>query len=138
MKHLRAGTLAAVGSALGLRRRLARTSGGVVSLSGWSAALAWIESWMRFGNWIVVDRESHSDLCRMLSPHSWHVLWYEPVDTSGVWALLAELRGRNETKGILVVRQVADGATLESTESDALQRVCRQYHATLLVVTPLQ
>jgi hypothetical protein len=114
-------------------RFLGRAESRVV-VEGWSAAVAWIDAWTRFGDWILVDGSAHPDLCNRLTPNSWHVLWYESVAAGDVWAMLAELRGRPDTRRILVVRKVADLAVLDTAEAATLGAQCSDYDATLLLV----
>lgn len=103
-------------------------------VEGWSAAVKWIDSWTRFGDWILVDVDAHRGFCASLIPSSWHVLWYESVAAGDVWAMLAELRGRPETRRILVVHRVAGHAALDTAEIATLGAQCSDYDATLLLV----
>lgn len=105
-----------------------------VVVEGWSAAVEWIDGWTRFGDWILVDSGAHRGLCARLIPSSWHVLWYESVAAGDVWAMLAELRGRPETRRILVVHRVAGQAALDTAEIATLGAQCSDYEATLLLV----
>lgn len=103
-------------------------------VKGWSAAVAWIDAWTRFGDWILVDSAAHRGLCASLMPSSWHVLWYESVAAGDVWAMLAELRARPETRRILVVHRVAGSDALDTAEIATLGAQCSDYEATLLLV----
>jgi hypothetical protein len=105
-----------------------------VVIGGWNAAVEWIAAWTRFGDWILVDSEVHHSLCDRIAPSSWHVLWYGSVAAGDVWAMLAELRRRGETRRILVVHRVADAADLESAETNTLSVQCSDYGATLVLV----
>ncbi len=106
----------------------------VVAVDGWAAGVAWIEVWARGGDWIVLDRGAHRDVCRCIAPDLGQVLWYEPRDIEEVWAMLAELRSRSDTREILVVRGIVERAVFDSPAIAALGALCRDYRATLLVV----
>ena len=114
--------------------RLSEPTHSVISVDGWKAGLTWIEAWARCGGWIVLDHSAHSDVCSGAGSDPGKVLWCESRDADDVWAMLAELRGRSETQQILVVRRAPQRADLDSPEIAALQRLCWEYRATLVVV----
>jgi len=118
----------------GLPDRLLGRSDSVIAVDSWAAGIVWIETWACCDGWIVLDHSAHPDVCRGMESDSRQVLWCEPNDADYVLAMLAELRGRSETQRILVVRQVALHAALDSPEIAALHRLCHDYRATLLVV----
>lgn len=86
----------------------------------------------------MLDRSAGPDVCREMVSDESQLLWYEASQADDVWAMLAEPRGRDETRRILVVRQVETFAAVDSVEIAALARLCGNYRATLLVVVQIR
>lgn len=101
--------------------------------SGWGAAFGAVTGLVRPDDHIVMDRLAHSSLQTGASAATQNITRVEHLNVGAVQSALAEIRSTDNSNGILVITEGLFSMDSDSPDLRAMQAVCREYKATLLV-----
>jgi glycine C-acetyltransferase len=105
----------------------------VLFSSGWGAAFGVVTALVRPDDHIVMDRLAHASLQTGAAAATKNIARVEHLSVDALRAALAEIRGRDTGNGILVITEGLFSMDSDSPDLRAMQAVCREYQATLLV-----
>ncbi|TFW34665.1 aminotransferase class I/II-fold pyridoxal phosphate-dependent enzyme [Massilia horti] len=101
--------------------------------TGWGAAFGAITALVQPGDHIVIDQFAHASLRQGASASRANVVVNRHLDVAHVRELLGAIRSRDSDNGILVVTEGLFSMDSDSPDLPALQVLCHEYGATLLV-----
>jgi glycine C-acetyltransferase len=105
----------------------------VLYSSGWGAAFGAVTALVRPDDHIVLDRLAHASLQSGAAAATRNITHIEHVSVDALRRTLAGIRAGDATNGILVVTEGLFSMDSDSPDLRAMQAVCREYQATLLV-----
>ncbi|MDI5967773.1 aminotransferase class I/II-fold pyridoxal phosphate-dependent enzyme [Streptomyces sp. SL13] len=101
--------------------------------TGWAAGFGTIAGLVRPEDHVVIDRLAHSCLQQGARAATRNVYRYEHLSVDAVRGHLRDIRARDPRSGILVVTDGLFSVDADWPDLAALQAVCREHDATLLV-----
>lgn len=101
--------------------------------TGWAAGFGTIIGLVRPDDHILMDRLSHACLQQGAHAATQNVRKHEHLDLAEIEEHLREIRSGDAKNGILVVSEGLFSMDSDSPDLQKLQRLCREYSATLLV-----
>ncbi|HEU4630192.1 MAG TPA: pyridoxal phosphate-dependent aminotransferase family protein [Gemmatimonadaceae bacterium] len=105
----------------------------VLFSSGWGAAFGAVTALVRPDDHVVMDRLAHASLQTGVAAATRNVKRIEHLSVEGLRRALVEIRAGDTSNGILVITEGLFSMDSDSPDLRAMQAVCREYHATLLV-----
>lgn len=101
--------------------------------TGWGAAFGAITALVQGGDHIVIDQFAHASLRQGAQAATGNVAINRHLDTGHVRELVAAIRARDPANGILVVTEGLFSMDSDVPDLPALQALCHEFGATLLV-----
>jgi glycine C-acetyltransferase len=101
--------------------------------SGWGAAFSAVTALVRPDDHIILDRLAHASLQTGATAATQKITRVEHINVDALRKVLAELRATDATNGVLVVTEGLFSMDSDSPNLRAMQALCREYQATLLV-----
>src|SRR5436190_1918284 len=101
--------------------------------TGWAAGYGAIKGLVRGGDHIVIDSLAHACLQEGAAAATRNIYPFRHRETEECRRWLAEIRAKDTENGILVVTESLFSMDSDTPNIAALQELCRQYGATLLV-----
>jgi glycine C-acetyltransferase len=101
--------------------------------SGWGAAFSAVTALVRPDDHIILDRLAHASLQTGATAATQKITRVEHINVDALRKALVELRASDATNGILVVTEGLFSMDSDSPNLRAMQALCREYQATLLV-----
>jgi glycine C-acetyltransferase len=101
--------------------------------TGWGAAFGAVTALVQAQDHIVIDQFAHASLRQGASAATANVMVHRHLDVGHVRALLQAIRARDTEHGILVVTEGLFSMDSDTPDLAAMQAVCHEYGATLLV-----
>jgi 7-keto-8-aminopelargonate synthetase-like enzyme len=101
--------------------------------TGWAAGFGSIVGLVRVYDYVVMDELSHACLQQGAHAATQRVVRHEHLSVDSVRKHLAEIRGDDARAGIMVVTEGLFSMDSDTPRIEALQDVCREFEATLLV-----
>lgn len=101
--------------------------------TGWAAGFGSITGLVRQEDHVVIDRFAHACLQQGARAATRNVVRYDHLSVESVRQHLRQIRERDARNGILVVTDGLFSVDADWPDLDALQRVCHDFDATLLV-----
>lgn len=117
---------AALGELLGLHQL-------VLFPTGWAAAFGAITALVHSHDHVVIDALAHASLRQGAACATRNVLVHRHLDCDHVRELLARIRARDASNGVMVVTEGLFSMDSDSPDLPLMQHLCREYGATLLV-----
>ncbi len=105
----------------------------VLLSSGWGAAFAAVTALVRADDHIVMDRLAHASLQTGAAAATRNITRVEHLSVEALQRTLAAIRANDGRNGILVVTEGLFSMDSDSPDLRAVQSLCREYQATLLV-----
>lgn len=134
-----AGSSALVGNtnlSVALERRLAeylQVEEAIVYPTGWAAGYGIIKGLVRASDHIVMDTLSHVCLQEGANASTRNIHQFRHLDVEHCRSKLASIRAKDTENGILVVTEGLFSMDSDTPDIEAMQNVCREYGATLVV-----
>lgn len=123
-----------------LSRRLERELGDMIGMehvllfpTGWAAGFGVITGLVRPNDHVLIDQLAHACLMQGARAATANHFLYRHNDVESVRKRLRKIRGRDQENAILVVSEGLFSMDSDSPDIIALQEVCREYGAVLLV-----
>jgi 7-keto-8-aminopelargonate synthetase-like enzyme len=101
--------------------------------TGWGAGYGVIRALVREADHIVIDGLAHACLQEGAAAATRNIHLHRHIDLDSARRRLARIRGRDTTNAILVVTESLFSMDSDTPDLRALQALCREYNATLLV-----
>ena len=101
--------------------------------TGWAAGFGAIKGLVRSDDHIVMDMLAHACLQEGAAAATKNIALFRHNDVEGARAKLATIRATDTTNGILVVTEGLFSMDSDTPNIRALQELCHEYNATLLV-----
>lgn len=101
--------------------------------TGWAAGFGSVTGLVRQEDHVVIDRFAHACLQQGARAATRNIVRYDHLSIESARSHLAEIRARDPRNGILVVTDGLFSVDADWPDIVALQDVCHQYDATLLV-----
>jgi glycine C-acetyltransferase len=101
--------------------------------SGWGAAFGAVTALVRQDDHIVLDRLAHASLQTGSAAATRNITQIEHISVDALRRALANIRATDAANGILVITEGLFSMDSDSPDLRAMQAVCREYTATLLV-----
>lgn len=101
--------------------------------TGWAAGFGTITGLVRPADTIVIDQLAHACLMQGARAATQNVYLFRHNDADALRNRLAKLRAKDNDHGILVVSEGLFSMDSDWPELEALQRVCREFNAVLMV-----
>jgi glycine C-acetyltransferase/8-amino-7-oxononanoate synthase len=101
--------------------------------TGWAAGFGSLVGLLRQDDHVLIDRLAHACLQQGARAATRNIVRYEHLDVAAVRQHLRQIRDRDRRAGILVVTDGLFSVDADWPDLAALQSVCREYDATLLV-----
>jgi 7-keto-8-aminopelargonate synthetase-like enzyme len=123
-------------ASLALERDLAalvRTEHVTLFPTGWSAGFGVIKALVRPTDHVVIDRLAHACLMEGVNASTRNVATHRHLDVAHARELLSRIRAQDATNGVLVVTEGIFSMDADVPNLVALQELCREFRATLLV-----
>ena len=105
----------------------------VLFSSGWGAAYGVVTALVRPDDHIVMDRLAHASLQSGATAATRNIKRVEHLSVDALRRTLVELRATDTSNGILVITEGLFSMDSDSPDLRAMQALCREYQATLLV-----
>ena len=105
----------------------------VLFSTGWGAAFGAVTALVRPDDHVVMDRLAHASLQTGVAAATRNVKRIEHLSVEGLRKALVEIRASDTSNGVLVVTEGLFSMDSDSPDLRAMQAVCREYQATLLV-----
>ena len=105
----------------------------VLFSTGWGAAFGAVTALVRPDDHVVMDRLAHASLQTGVAAATRNVKRIEHLSVEGLRRALIEIRAGDTSNGILVITEGLFSMDSDSPDLRAMQAVCREYQATLLV-----
>ena len=105
----------------------------VLFSSGWGAAFGAVTALVRPDDHIVLDRLAHNSLQTGANAATRNITHIEHINVDALRRALAGIRAGDASNGILVVTEGLFSMDSDSPDLRAMQAVCHEYQATLLV-----
>jgi 7-keto-8-aminopelargonate synthetase-like enzyme len=105
----------------------------VLFSTGWGAAFGAVTALVRPDDHVVMDRLAHASLQTGVAAATRNVKRIEHLSVEGLRKALVEIRAGDTSNGILVISEGLFSMDSDSPDLRAMQAVCREYQATLLV-----
>lgn len=105
----------------------------VLFSSGWGAAFGAVTALVRPDDHIVMDRLAHASLQTGAAAATRNIKRVEHLSVDALRKALTELRASDTKNGILVITEGLFSMDSDSPDLRAMQAVCREYQATLMV-----
>ncbi|HYW51020.1 MAG TPA: aminotransferase class I/II-fold pyridoxal phosphate-dependent enzyme [Gemmatimonadaceae bacterium] len=105
----------------------------VLFSSGWGAAYGVVTALVRPDDHIVMDRLAHASLQSGATAATRNIKRVEHLSVDALRRALSELRATDTTNGILVITEGLFSMDSDSPDLRAMQTLCHEYQATLLV-----
>ncbi len=105
----------------------------VLFSSGWGAAFGAVTALVRSDDHIVLDRLAHASLQTGAAAATRNITCVEHLSVDALRAALREIRSTDARNGILAITEGLFSMDSDSPDLRAMQSVCREYGATLLV-----
>ncbi|HZF67599.1 MAG TPA: aminotransferase class I/II-fold pyridoxal phosphate-dependent enzyme [Gemmatirosa sp.] len=105
----------------------------VLFSSGWGAAFGAVTALVRPDDHIVMDRLAHASLQAGASAATKNIARVEHLSVDALRRTLVGIREHDRGNGILVITEGLFSMDSDSPDLRAMQAVCREYQATLLV-----
>jgi 7-keto-8-aminopelargonate synthetase-like enzyme len=115
-----------IGEALGMEQV-------VLLSSGWGAAFSAVTALVRPDDHVVMDRLAHASLQTGVASATRNVTRFDHNSVEALTKSLVAIRAGDTTNGILVITEGLFSMDSDSPDLRAMQAVCREYQATLLV-----
>lgn len=134
-----AGSPALVGNtafSVALERKIADFLGmkeAVLFPTGWAAGFGVIKGLVRSSDHVVMDMLTHSCLQEGAHAATHNIYQFRHLDNDYCRKLLAKIRAKDSVNGILVVTEGLFSMDSDTPDILALQELCREYNATLVV-----
>jgi 7-keto-8-aminopelargonate synthetase-like enzyme len=101
--------------------------------TGWAAGFGVVKGLVRSADHVVMDMLSHSCLQEGASAATSNIHLFRHLDTEYCRGILAKIRSRDQENGILVVTEGLFSMDSDTPDLIALQSLCHEYNATLVV-----
>ena len=101
--------------------------------TGWAAGFGTITGLVRPTDTIVIDQLAHACLMQGARAATQNVYLFRHNDADALRNRLAKLRAKDNENGIMVVSEGLFSMDSDWPELEALQRVCREFNAVLMV-----
>lgn len=101
--------------------------------TGWGAAFSAVTGLVRPDDHVVMDRLAHASLQTGVAAATRNVTRFEHNSVDALRASLAAIRAQDAANGILVITEGLFSMDSDSPPLRAMQELCREYQATLLV-----
>lgn len=105
----------------------------VLFSSGWGAAFGAVTALVRPDDHVIMDRLAHASLQTGVAAATRNVKRIEHLSVEGLRRALIEIRAGDTSNGVLVITEGLFSMDSDSPDLRAMQAVCREYQATLLV-----
>ena len=105
----------------------------VLFSSGWGAAFGVVTALIRPNDHIIMDRLAHASLQAGAAAATANISRIEHLSTEALRLALQEVRASDKENGILVITEGLFSMDSDSPDLRAMQSICHEYHATLLV-----
>lgn len=105
----------------------------VLFSSGWGAAFGVVTALIRPDDHIIMDRLAHASLQTGAAAATGNIMRIEHLSVDALRRALQEVRASDSQNGILVITEGLFSMDSDSPDLRAMQSVCREYRATLLV-----
>ncbi len=105
----------------------------VLFSSGWGAAFGAVTALVRADDHVVMDRLAHASLQSGVGAATRNVTRIEHLGVESLQKALQKIRATDANNGILVVTEGLFSMDSDSPDLRAMQAICREYQATLLV-----
>ncbi|HEX5580149.1 MAG TPA: aminotransferase class I/II-fold pyridoxal phosphate-dependent enzyme [Gemmatimonadaceae bacterium] len=105
----------------------------VLFSSGWGAAFGAVTALVRQDDHVVMDRLAHASLQTGVASATRNVRRIEHLSVEALRRTLVEIRSSDKLNGILVITEGLFSMDSDCPDLRAMQEVCREYQATLLV-----
>jgi 7-keto-8-aminopelargonate synthetase-like enzyme len=105
----------------------------VLFSSGWGAAFGTVTALVRADDHIVMDRLAHASLQAGAAAATRNIKRVDHLSVEALRKALADLRASDTKNGILVITEGLFSMDSDSPDLRAMQAVCREYQATLMV-----
>ena len=123
-----------------LSRALEREIGDVLQMeevvlfsSGWGAAFSAVTALVRPDDHVVMDRLAHASLQTGAAAATTQITRVEHLSVEALRSALVTIRASDAQNGILVITEGLFSMDSDSPDLRAMQAICREYQATLLV-----
>jgi glycine C-acetyltransferase len=137
---LHSGGSSALQGRSGISRALEREIGDLLEMehvvlfsSGWGAAFGVVTALIRPSDHIVMDRLAHASLQSGAAAATSNISRIEHLSTEALRRALQEIRASDKENGVLVITEGLFSMDSDSPDLRAMQSICREYSATLLV-----
>lgn len=101
--------------------------------TGWAAGFGVIKGLVRSADHVVMDMLAHSCLQEGANAATSNVHLFRHLDNEYCRGILAKIRAKDKENGILVVTEGLFSMDSDTPDIAALQDICREYNATLVV-----
>lgn len=101
--------------------------------SGWAAGFAALVGLVRAEDHVLLDNRAHASLQQGAHAATQNIHFYHHVDTDSLRERLQALRATDTRNGILVVTEGLFSMDSDWPDIRAVQQLCREYQATLLI-----
>ena len=101
--------------------------------TGWGAGFGVVKGLVRSADHIVMDMLSHSCLQEGANAATNNIHLFRHLDNDYCRNILAKIRAKDKENGILVVTESLFSMDFDTPDLPALQELCREFDATLLV-----
>jgi 7-keto-8-aminopelargonate synthetase-like enzyme len=134
-----AGSPALVGNtshSVALERKIAdflKMEEAVLYPTGWAAGFGIIKGLVRSADHVVMDMLSHSCLQEGAHAATTNIHLFRHLNNEYCRSILAKIRSKDEDNGILVVTEGLFSMDSDTPDLVALQRLCHEFNATLVV-----
>lgn len=105
----------------------------VLFSSGWGAAFGAVTALVRPDDHIIMDRLSHASLQTGAAAATRNITRIEHLSSEALRLALQEIRTADNENGVLVITEGLFSMDSDSPDLRAMQSICREYRATLLV-----
>jgi len=105
----------------------------VLFSSGWGAAFGAVTALVRPDDHIVMDRLAHASLQTGAASATRNIKRVEHLSVEALRRALIEIRANDTSNGVLVITEGLFSMDSDSPDLRAMQAVCREYQATLMV-----
>lgn len=105
----------------------------VLLSSGWGAAFSAVTALVRPDDHVVMDRLAHASLQTGVASATRNVTRFDHNNVDALRKSLVEIRAGDTSNGILVITEGLFSMDSDSPDLQAMQAICREYQATLLV-----
>jgi glycine C-acetyltransferase len=123
-------------ASVALERKIADFAGteeAILSPTGWAAGFGVIKGLVRSSDHIVMDSLAHACLQEGAAAATRNVYPFRHLDTQDCRRWLANIRAKDSENGILVVTESLFSMNSDTPDIAALQDLCHEYGATLVV-----